>query len=81
MDKEGFGVYGAPDRTFTASNMASGDLRLTDSAADTAGSHFSSCPGPGMDYGDAAADAAIYVQMMHHPLFDGDATCHCVSSG
>ena len=29
MDEEGFCVYVAPDRTFGAPDMASGDLRVT----------------------------------------------------
>ena len=40
MDEEGFGVFGAPDRTFGAPGMVSVDLRLTDSAATTSGSDF-----------------------------------------
>ena len=59
--------------------MAPGDLGLTECAAATIGCHFR--PGPGMDFGGAAAAVAIAGQMMRHPLFDGAALCHCVSSG
>ena len=80
MEKEGFGFYGAPDRTFGASDMASGDLRLTGSAAATSVSHIHPHNFPDIYYG--GADAAIYIsgQMICHPLFDVSAPCHCVSS-
>ena len=48
MDEEGFGVYGALDRTFGTTGMAYGDLRLTESATATTGSHFCPRPGPGI---------------------------------
>ena len=81
MDEEGFWVYGAPDGTFGAPNMVSGDMRLTFSANATAGSHF--CPSPGhvMDYGGGYADIAISGWIMRHTFFDGAAPCNCVSYG
>ena len=48
MDEEVLGVYGAPDSDFCAPNMSSSYLRLTDSAATTAESHFHPRPCPGM---------------------------------
>ena len=81
MDKEGFGVYGALDRTFGDPNMASGDLKLNDSSDAAAGNHFSPPPGPGMDSISAADAVDFSGRMMHHPLFDGAAPCHCLSSG
>ena len=84
-EKEGFGVYGAPNRMFGALDMASGDLKLTDSAAATAVSHVrpgpGTGPGPGMDSSGDADFVVISGQMMHNILFDGAATCTCVSSG
>ena len=87
MYKEDFGVYGDPYRTFGAPDMSSVYMRLTDSADATSGSHF--LPGPvpvpgpvpGMD--SVSADVSISVDgwIMRHPLFDGNAPCHCVSSG
>ena len=74
MDKEDFGVYGPPDSTFGAPDMASGDMRLTDSDTTTAASHFH--PGTGMDSGGAAATVSISVWMMRHPLFVDFDTCH-----
>ena len=81
MDEGSFGVFGALDRNFGAANMMSSDLRLTDSAAATAGSHFFPRLYPGMDYG--GADAAVFVAswMMCHPLFDVATPCHCMFSG
>ena len=81
MGKEGFGVYCAPYRTFSAPDMLSGDLRLTDSASTTAGSHFLPLPGPDMYSGGAAYVVAIYVRMMCNHLFSGGAPCHCISFG
>ena len=60
--------------------MASSDLRLTDNAAATTGSHFHPRSGPSMDSGGASDVVAIFSRMMRHPLFDGTYPCHCVFS-
>ena len=66
------GIFGAPD-------MASVDMRLTNSSAATSGSHFRPRLGPGMDSGGAAAVVSISGKMMCHPLFDGASPCHYMS--
>ena len=76
-----FGVYGALDRTFGTTGMAYGDLILTEISAATTGSHFCPRPGPGMDSGIATADFYIDDWINCHPLFDGAAPCHLMSSG
>ena len=81
MNKEGFGVYGATNRSFGVTNMSSGDFRLTDSIDTTSGIHLHPHPGPLMDSGGAAADISIDGRMMCHPLFGCTASCHCVSYG
>ena len=80
MDKEAFGFCGAPDRTFGAPDMASGDLRLTESSDTTIESSFCPLPGPGMYYVGAAAAIVIAGWMVCHPFFDGAAPFHFVSS-
>ena len=81
MDEEGFWVYGAPDRNFGAPATASGNMRLTESYSDTNVIHFCPVTGTGMDSGGAAAVVAIAGRMMYNSLFDGAATCHCISYG
>ena len=61
--------------------MASSYLILTFSAAATAVIHFHLHHGPDIDYVSAPADIVISGRMMHHPLLDGAAPCHCMSSG
>ena len=81
MEKECFGVYCAPYRTFSAPDMSYGDLRLTDSASTTAGIHFRPLPGPTMYSGGADSAVAIYVHMMCNHFFSSGAPCHCIYSG
>ena len=61
--------------------MASGDMILNESASSITGSNFSPRCGSGMNAGGADANITIIGRMMHHPLFNGSAPCHCVSSG
>ena len=80
IHKEGFGSYGAPDRTFGAPYMASVDLNLTDSAAVTTGINFSPLLGHCMHPDSDAAAVSIDGCMTCHYLFDFSAPCHCISS-
>ena len=60
MDKKGLGIYGAPDRTSGAPDMATGGLRLTYIDYAITGSHFCHRTVPVMGSGSANATVDIY---------------------